>query len=218
MPTMKKLMMLAALVVLIPGSSFATVITVNNPATFNALGTIAYNSNFIDFGTGFGFLGDPFTRGDVTYHSTQNLTWGSSTPYTTTEPLIGNNYWTPILGDIATGPQYDMFGFDIGTYNSSPITLTVFTNLGSYVYPSQIIADSNAGLLEFRGFVASGEYFTGFDITADAGVGNLPGITNVKLGNTGIIPVPVPEPASLALFGAGLAGLAIFRRRRKAKA
>ncbi len=199
---MKKLLMATALVVLIPASSFASVIVISNVVTFDAQGAIAYDSNFDDFGTGFGFPGDPFTRGDVTYHSLNNLTWGSGTGYTTTQPLIGNNYWTPILGDIAAGPQYDMFGFDIGESGGSLITLTVFTNLGSYVYPSQAIASSPAGLLDFWGFVATGEYFTGFDITADSGAGNLPGITNVELGHTG--DAPVPEPASLLLLGTGL--------------
>jgi hypothetical protein len=89
----------------------------------------------------------------------------------------------------------------------------VFTNLGTYVYPSQIIADSQAGLLDFRGFIASGEFFTGFDITADNGTGNLPGITNVELGNTGA--AVVPEPASFAILGTALIGFSAIRRRRK---
>ena len=186
----------------------ASVITVNNEATFNGMGTIAYDSHFTDFGFFTQFPGTPFTRGDVTYHSEQNYAY--STFFTTTETLIGNNYWTPVLGDIATGPQYNMFGFDIGTYGPSPITITVFTNSGSFVYPSLTIANSEAGLLEFRGFVASGEYFTGFNITAVNGEGNLPGITNVELGNTGT--APIPEPASIALLGLGLAGLGFSRR------
>ena len=198
----------------------ASVITVNNEATFNGMGTIAFDSHFTDFGIVTQLPGPPFTRGDVTYHSEQNYAW--STFFTTTETLIGNNYWTPVLGDIATGPKYNMFGFDIGTYGPSPITITVFTNSGSFVYPSLTIANSAAGLLEFRGFVASGEYFTGFNITADNGccerwkggwINNLPGITNVELGNTGT--APIPEPASIALLGLGLAGLG-FSRRKKA--
>lgn len=199
----------------------ASVITVNNEATFNGMGTIAFDSHFTDFGIVTQLPGTPFTRGDVTYNSQENYAWCCNL-YTTTETLIGNNYWTPVLGDIATGPKYNMFGFDIGTYGPSPITITVFTNSGSFVYPSLTIANSAAGLLEFRGFVASGEYFTGFNITADNGCcggsypnffNNLPGITNVELGNTGT--APIPEPASIALLGLGLAGLG-FSRRKKA--
>lgn len=199
----------------------ASVITVNNEATFNGMGTIAFDSHFTDFGIVTQFPGTPFTRGDVTYNSVQNYAFCCGA-FTTTETLIGNNFWTPVLGDIARGPQYNMFGFDIGTYGPSPITITVFTNSGSFVYPSLTIANSAAGLLEFRGFVASGEYFTGFNITADNGccerwkdgwINNLPGITNVELGNTGT--APIPEPASIALLGLGLAGLG-FSRRKKA--
>lgn len=40
---------------------------------------------------------------------------------------------------------------------------------------------------------------------------------NVTIGGGGFIPVDVPEPATLALFAAGLAGAAGMRRRRKTK-
>jgi hypothetical protein len=194
----------------------ASLTTYTSRPSFNAQGTIVYNAVFTDFGTGFGFPGNSFTRGDVTYRSLENLTWGSSSGYTTTETLIGNNYWTPVLADIATGPQYGMFGFDIGTYNTSPITIEVYTSAGTYTYPSLTIADSASGLLEFRGFVASaGEYFTGFNITADNGHGNLPGITHVTLGNAGV----VPEPSTF-IAGALLAvpfGVSAIRKLRKSR-
>ena len=186
---------------------FGSVITYSSEAAFGAQGTLAYNSTFTDFGTGFGFPGDTFTRGDVKYHSANNLTWGSSTPYTKTETLIGNNFWTPILGDIATGPAYDMFGFLIGTFNPSPISIDIHTNVTTYSYPSLTIANSQVGLLEFRGFVASaGEYFTGFEIRADRGPGNLPGITHVQVGHSKKVPT-VPEPASVSLIVLGLAAV-----------
>lgn len=206
---------IVAAVCLLPATSSAFLTTFSNRPGFEAQGFVWANSNFQDFGTGFGYPGEPFTRGYVTYQSSQNLTWGSATPYTTTEPLIGNNYWTPVLADIATGPKFDMFGFDIGTYGSSPITITIYTDSNSYVYPNLTIADSQLGQLEFRGFVASaGEYFTGFRIETDLGNFYLPGITHVTVGITDIAPSinAVPEPSTVALLGLG--GLLVWRRRK----
>ena len=41
---------------------------------------------------------------------------------------------------------------------------------------------------------------------------------DIGLDGVSVRVVPVPEPATIALFGAGLAGLGALRRRRKAKA
>ncbi|MGA2173816.1 MAG: hypothetical protein ABSH38_02420 [Verrucomicrobiota bacterium] len=193
----------------------AAVSNTGNEAAFDASTTIAYDSFFDDFGTGFGWPGNPFTRGDVTYNSEQNLTWGDETPYTTTEPLIGDNYWTPIVGSIATGPQYSAFGFLIGNssfWGSSTITIDITTDLGTYVYPSLTIADSGKGQLQFEGYTASpGEYFTGFEIIVDNGRGGaLPGITDVTLGSAG----SAPDASSTCwLIGMASLGLGFLRRK-----
>jgi hypothetical protein len=195
----------------------ASVIEYSSESMFQSQGTIAYNSTFNDFGTGFGFPGDPFTRGDVTYTSTNNLTWGNtaigwSGLYSTlSDTLIGNNWWTPITGTISTGPQYNMFGFHIGTYNTSPITFNLTTNLGNYTFASETIADSAAGNYDFRGFISgSGEYLTGFSVVADYGSGNLPGLTHVQVGHTAN---NVPDGSTtLLLSSIGFLGLAALRR------
>ncbi|MHC1763732.1 MAG: hypothetical protein AB9869_05410 [Verrucomicrobiia bacterium] len=202
-------LLVTGLTVLVAVQAQASLATYGTRESFNTQGTIVYNSDFTDFGPAGYLPGDPFTRGDVTYHSTQNVTFGNETMYTTTEPLIGNVYWTPILGDIATTPKYSMFGFDIGNWKDIPITIIVNTTLSTYTYPDLTIAP---GSLHFKGFIASpGEYFTGFNIIGS--VGNLPGITHVTLGHV----TPVPEPstfiaAALLLIPFGATAVRRFRR------
>jgi hypothetical protein len=107
-----------------------------------------------------------------------------------------------------------MFGFNIGTYGSSTITIDIQTNVTTYVYSGLSIANSQAGMLQFLGYQTSpSEYFTGFNIIADNGSGNLPGITDVSLGHSGTS--SVPEPTTILLFGVGLAGLGGFVCRKK---
>ncbi len=215
----KSVLLMAVLGVFsLPSQSSASVTTYTDQSAFNSQGIIAYDSDFQDFGTDFGFPANPFTRGGVTYTSTENLTWGSATGYTTTKTLIGNNYYSPVTGDIsgniATATGYNMFGFNIGTFNTSPISITVNTNLTNYTYSGLTIADSNAGLLDYKGFIATtpGEYFTGFKIVADNGRDNLPGITNVAVGNV----TPVPVPGAVWLFASGLLGLGALRKKTQA--
>lgn len=182
-------------------------------ATFESQGTVIHNSTFDDFGDGFTFIGDPFTRGGVTYTSTKNLTWGGF--YTTTpETLIGNELWTPITGSLTPWAKYDMFGFDIGMYGSGAVTFEITTSADTYTFTAPSIADSFAGNLEFRGFTAnSGEYITDFKITAEAGMGTLPGITYVTVGRTPNAPAVPDGGSALILLTIGSAAVGLLRRR-----
>ena len=214
---MRKSVLLVAIlgVFSLPSQSSASVSTYTDRVDFKSQGFITYDSNFNDFGTGFGFPANHFIRGDVTYTSAENFTWGSSKVYTTTETLIGGNSSIPttlITGDIEAG--YNMFGFNIGTYGSTPISITVDTNVSSYLYPSLTIANSQAGKLDYKGFIVTtpGEYFTGFKIVADNANPNFAGITNVAVGNVSAVPVP----GAVWLFASGLLGLGALRKKAQA--
>ncbi len=188
------------------GVASATIIEVtsNKPILSNDL--VAITSDFTDIPNGtFLFPGDPFTRGDVTYTTANNLIIGSGAGgYNFTgQSLIVNNLWTPLTGTISAATnKYDKFGFDIGQYGGTPITVELTTNLGSYSYNYLTIADMQTGDLQYLGYeasVSSGEYFTGFNIIADNGSGFAPGITNVTVATS----APTPEPSTYALMGIG---------------
>jgi hypothetical protein len=215
-----KLNHIAVAIALVVGASAATagVSTFNNRTSFEALGTIAYNSNFADFGVGFNYPGTPFTRGDVTYVSAENLTVGSQPYYTigNYQTVMSNNWWSPLTGNIATSTPYTLFGFDAAV-TSGPVDITVSTNQGSYVFAGLSLPNgSSAANFAFEGFQATGagEYFTGFRIDTLGG-GYLPGITNVAVGT--ISAVPEPETLAMMLVGMGLMG-AVVRRRKAVQA
>ena len=197
------------------GAANASVTTFTDRSLFNNQGLIAYNSNFEDYGTmpqntpGQGFLGTPFTRGDVTYYS--NLTWMQVAEFKPGYPNYIIDYdGTPLLGNIKQGPKYNMFGFDITQYGDTPVSIALYTNTGQYSYSGLTIVKAEDGLSDFKGYIASpGEYFTNFRIEADKGLyGHAAGITNVAVGNS-----PSPEPATLVLMCIG--GLFVAFRLKK---
>lgn len=188
----------------------AQVTLTNDRGTFDASGTFAYNSNFDDFGGGFGFPEADFTRGDVTYPAADNLTVGAGTySIGSVKTVMSYNYWSPLVATINTAPKYTMLGFDAAV-TSGPISITVTTNVGSYSFDNLILGDG-APTFTFEGFktASSNEYFTGFRIDT-LGQGYLPGITNVEVGVSA-----VPEAETYAMLLAGLGLMGVVARRRK---
>ncbi len=192
--------------------STAAVLMINDRTTFEALGVIDYNNGFDSFGSGFSFPGDPWTSQGVTYTSSQNLIIGASTGYSSDgTPMMANNHWNPVTGDIDALAGYDLFGFDAGWMSGDDqgTLMSIMTNLGNYSFNVDL---NEATHTDFFGFVADGgEYMTGFNIKTTYHYA-LAGMDNVTVGHQGN--APVPEPATMLLMGTGLLGLMGYNRKR----
>ena len=72
------------------------------------------------------------------------------------------------------------------------------------------------GSLDFVGFTDFGASITSVSITSGNGSGDFIGVDDVRF-----LAVPssttVPEPITVSIFGAGFAGVAALRRRKKVK-
>jgi hypothetical protein len=214
MCTVFRLSLLCGAFVMLVGPVRADLVVYTNRATFDAQGTIQFNSDFDDFGSGFSNPGDPFTRGGVTYTSGANLVVGTATGYAPIRNVITFNGWTPFTGTVDNTAEYSMFGFDFGSGGrTDPIDVVITTNLGSYSYNDIVVPNVNQGLA-FRGFTTdqANEFITGFSLATTA-TGAFPGMTEVSVG----LLSAVPAPAGVILAGVGVAGLGglSWLRRRK---
>lgn len=208
----QKTLVILALAGLSAGAE-ASLIQYSDRTTFEAQGTIVENYGFEDWGSSgsFAFPGDPYTAHGVTYTSTNNLIVKPDSGYGNSSNIIINNWWSPISGAI-TG-TYDMLGFDLGVLSgTSPLDFTITTNVATYAFNNVSVPNVNAGMT-FFGFIADpGENITSMFFSSQLGHGHAPSLDNVTLGTAGISPNPVPEPGTVLLMAAGLAGLAARKR------
>lgn len=107
-----------------------------------------------------------------------------------------SNIWTATVDDPNT------FYFDFGT--KAPTHFLLKTGGGQAVDSTWFLYENNVSLQ--YGVIRFADFDGFFNIDWNIGM-----VSHVSIGDD--TPVDVPEPATLLLFGAGLAGLAVYRRR-----
>lgn len=131
---------------------------------------------------------------------------------------------TPLPGLITGNGEDDLlFQFTSPVYAISLAWVTNFTGNNSFIIRDlggAILYDGAPGTyapnsLNFVGFHSSVQIGSFYMESINGGIQNQ-GVYQVQLGNTALeVPEAVPEPGTLALFGLGLSGLAVFLRRSR---
>ncbi len=191
------------------GNAYALVVQIDSQSAFSADGTIFQNTNWDSYGAGFFYPPSSFTVGDLTFVAGgQNIIGGVGTPYNLSRNLFTDNFGLGMT--ILIAGTYDMFAVNAGHFAfPGSAVFTITTNLGTYTFNETVSVAYNQGPLTFLGFEAdAGEFFTSVNWTWGFSGVNAVGVTDVQLGS-------IPEPATLALLGLGLAGLGFNKRRSK---
>lgn len=211
---MKKLIasLFALSLTAIGSTAHASLVVYTNQASFLS----AVSAPEVDTYTGFnisGLTSSPVVRTAGAYGYTASATNGFYGAGTSSNPWLSTNSATDTItfnsftgGVSAIGGNF--FDSDInGNFQTGSITLTATDSSGSF---TQTIA--NATTSSFLGFVSNTalQSLTVTSVQSSALQPSWPTVDNLTLAKQN-----VPEPASLALMGLGIAGLALASRKKQ---
>lgn len=137
--------------------------------------------------------------------------------------VSGNQYYLAGTGDFtidfsAPIAALGFYGIDVGDFGGH-LTLTLTdaaSNLTTVTVPNTVgSGGSTSGSVLYFGFYDTGDTYISVSFNNDSGGADLFAFDDFSIGSTTeVVPVPAPEPLSIAVLGAGLLGLSFCRRRR----
>jgi hypothetical protein len=154
-----------------------------------------------------------FTQGGVSFEAQSGDQWLDLTG-------DGSNTSEGVSQAVSTTPGHEYaLTFYVGNTTGGGIfgttsTVNLFVNGSETPFTNSTVSPTDLSWKQFTDtFVATGTSTTLLFQNGDPGNDNSNGLDNIALSDMGAVTTSVPEPATLALFCLGLAGVGFMRRR-----